>query len=56
MQPQMPPDEGHKVEDEEEARWALARQIADEIAVEAGVTAEDRAWARSVLGLDPIEE
>jgi uncharacterized protein (DUF1778 family) len=36
----------------EEARWALARQIADEIAVEVGVTDEDLAWARSVLGVD----
>jgi uncharacterized protein (DUF1778 family) len=36
----------------EEARWAVARQMADEIAAEAGVTDEDRAWARSVLGLD----
>jgi uncharacterized protein (DUF1778 family) len=36
----------------EEARWAIARKMADEIAAEAGVTDEDRAWARSVLGLD----
>jgi uncharacterized protein (DUF1778 family) len=36
----------------EEARWAIARQIADEIAEEMGVTEEDLAWARSVLGVD----
>jgi uncharacterized protein (DUF1778 family) len=36
----------------EEARWAVARQIADEIAAEVGVTEEDLAWARSVLGVD----
>ncbi|MGH3245205.1 MAG: DUF1778 domain-containing protein [Trebonia sp.] len=36
----------------EEARWAIARQMAAELSAEAGVTAEDRAWARSVLGLD----
>jgi uncharacterized protein (DUF1778 family) len=36
----------------EEARWAIARQITSELAAEAGVTEEDRAWARSVLGLD----
>lgn len=36
----------------EEARWAIARKMADELAAEAGVTDEDRAWARSVLGLD----
>jgi uncharacterized protein (DUF1778 family) len=36
----------------EEARWAIARKMADEIAAEVGVTDEDRAWARSVLGLD----
>lgn len=38
----------------EEARWALARQIAHELAVEAGVTNEDLAWAASVLGVDPV--
>jgi uncharacterized protein (DUF1778 family) len=36
----------------EEARWAIARQITREMAEEAGVTAEDEAWARSVLGVD----
>jgi uncharacterized protein (DUF1778 family) len=36
----------------EEARWAIARQIADEIAEEMGVTEEDLAWARSVLGVN----
>ena len=36
----------------EEARWAVARQIASELADEAGVTEEDLAWARSVLGVD----
>jgi uncharacterized protein (DUF1778 family) len=36
----------------EEARWAIARQMASELSAEAGVTDEDRAWARSVLGLD----
>lgn len=36
----------------EEARWAIARQVADEIAEEMGVTEEDRAWARAALGLD----
>ena len=36
----------------EEARWAIARKMADELAAEAGVTDEDRAWARLVLGLD----
>ena len=35
----------------EEARWAIARQMADEFAAEVGVTDEDLAWARSVLGL-----
>lgn len=33
----------------EEARWAIARQITREMADEAGVTAEDEAWARSAL-------
>jgi len=36
----------------EEARWAVARKMADEIAAEVGVTDEDLAWARSVLGVD----
>jgi uncharacterized protein (DUF1778 family) len=36
----------------EEARWAVARQVAGEVAAEVGVTDEDRAWAASVLGLD----
>jgi len=36
----------------EEARWAIARQITREMAEEAGVTEEDEAWARSVLGVD----
>jgi uncharacterized protein (DUF1778 family) len=36
----------------EEARWAIARQITSELAAEAGVTEEHRAWARTVLGLD----
>lgn len=36
----------------EEARWAIARQMADEIADEIGVTDEDLAWARSVLGVE----
>jgi uncharacterized protein (DUF1778 family) len=36
----------------EEARWAVARQIASELADKAGVTEEDLAWARSVLGVD----
>jgi uncharacterized protein (DUF1778 family) len=36
----------------EEARWAIARQIADEIAAEVGVTDKDLAWARSVLGVE----
>jgi uncharacterized protein (DUF1778 family) len=36
----------------EEARWAIARQITREMAEEAGVTAEDEAWARSALGVD----
>lgn len=36
----------------EEARWAVARQIAEELANEAGVTDEDRKWAASVMGLD----
>jgi uncharacterized protein (DUF1778 family) len=36
----------------EEARWAIARKMADEIAAEVGVTDEDLAWARSVLGID----
>jgi uncharacterized protein (DUF1778 family) len=40
----------------EEARWAVAYQIASELADEAGVTAEDLAWARSALGLDAAEE
>ena len=35
----------------EEARWAIARQMADEFAAEVGVTDEDLAWARSVLGV-----
>jgi len=36
----------------EKARWAIAFQMASELAAEAGVTDEDRAWARSVMGLD----
>ncbi len=36
----------------EEARWTIAHQLASELSAEAGVTDEDRAWARSVLGLD----
>jgi uncharacterized protein (DUF1778 family) len=36
----------------EEARWAVAEQIADEIAAEIGVTDTDLAWAAQVLGLD----
>jgi uncharacterized protein (DUF1778 family) len=39
----------------EEARWAIARQITREMSEEAGVTDEDRAWARSVLGVDDDE-
>lgn len=38
----------------EEARWAVAREMADELASEAGVTDEDLAWAASVLGVDPV--
>ena len=37
----------------EEARWAVARQMADELADEMGVTDEDLAWAAAVLGVDP---
>lgn len=37
----------------EEARWAVARQVTRELADEVGVTDADRAWAASVLGLDP---
>jgi uncharacterized protein (DUF1778 family) len=40
----------------EEARWAVARQITSELAAEAGVTEQDRAWARSVLGLDGADD
>jgi uncharacterized protein (DUF1778 family) len=36
----------------EEARWAVAKQIADEIAAEVGVTDADLAWAAEALGLD----
>ncbi|GAA2096913.1 plasmid mobilization protein [Actinomadura alba] len=36
----------------EEARWAVAKQIADEIAAEVGVTDTDLAWAAEALGLD----
>lgn len=36
----------------EEARWAVARQIANEVADEVGVTEDDLAWAASVLGPD----
>ncbi|MBC6458893.1 plasmid mobilization protein [Actinomadura sp. HBU206391] len=36
----------------EEARWAVANQIADEIAAEVGVTDTDLAWAAEALGLD----
>jgi hypothetical protein len=43
-------------EDEEDARWAIAYAMAHELAVEAGVTEEDLAWARSVLGLDLHED
>lgn len=39
----------------EEARWTLAREIADEIAAMVGVTDEDLAWAKSVLGIDGDE-
>jgi hypothetical protein len=38
-----------------EARWAIARQITREMSEEAGVTDEDRAWARSALGVDGNE-
>lgn len=37
----------------EEARWAVARQVTRELAAEVGVTDADRAWAASMLGLDP---
>ena len=40
----------------EEARWAVARQVTGGLAAEAGVTHSDRAWAASVLGLDPDAE
>ena len=36
----------------EEAHWAVARQITGELAAEVGVTADDLAWATSVLGVD----
>jgi hypothetical protein len=36
----------------EEARWAVACQITGELAAEVGVTADDLAWATSVLGVD----
>lgn len=36
----------------EEARWAVAQQIADEVANEVGVTEGDLAWAATVLGPD----
>jgi uncharacterized protein (DUF1778 family) len=36
----------------EEARWAVARQVASELAAEAGVTDEDLTWAASALGID----
>ena len=36
----------------EEARWAVARQVTSEVAAEVGVTADDLAWATSVLGVD----
>ncbi|MFI6361164.1 hypothetical protein ACIBG0_00295 [Nocardia sp. NPDC050630] len=38
-----------------EPDWATAREIADELAREAGVTDEDLAWADRVLGLDDAE-
>ena len=38
-----------------EPDWATAREITAELALEAGVTDEDREWARSVLGLDEAE-
>lgn len=34
----------------EEARWAIARQMADELAAEAGVIDEEFEWAASVPG------
>jgi hypothetical protein len=38
---------------EREPDWAQAQAILDEMVAEAGgISAEDRAWARSVLGLD----
>jgi uncharacterized protein (DUF1778 family) len=40
----------------EEARWAIARQITREMSEEAGVTDEDRAWARSVLGVADADD
>ena len=40
----------------EKARWAIAHQMASELAAEAGVTDEDYAWARSVMGLDGDDE
>lgn len=39
----------------EKARWAVACKIADEIAEMVGVTDEDLAWARSVLGVEDDE-
>ncbi|WP_040775735.1 hypothetical protein [Nocardia pneumoniae] len=35
-----------------EPDWTTAREIADQIAAEAGVSEEDLAWADEVLGLD----
>ena len=43
---------GRMSEDEEDARWAIAYAMARELAVEAGVTEEDLAWAKLVLCLD----
>lgn len=38
---------------EHEPDWAAARLVVDEMIAEVGgLTAEDRAWAREILGLD----
>lgn len=42
---------------EREPDWAVARATLDEMILEAGgIPAEDRRWARSVLGLDSDTE
>lgn len=39
-----------------ELDWVIAREVADQLAAEAGVTDEDLAWAEEVLGLNDLAD